>query len=834
MPDGNRAAFWTQVLEEIKAAKAAGRTTAAKSYAFSTCEFKALAGDDPTKTLFEGVASTPTPDRGNDSMDPKGAQFKLPMPFLYHHDSTQPIGQITEAYVTNKGIKVRGYVDKVDGPPTLKERLDVARVEMQKGLIRGLSIGWIPKGDLGDGYDFNKDGGLDVNTWEWVELSAVTIPMNAEATVTMVKSLANKSASGATDLPLSERDRAWDSSAADDRVRKWASSDGSGDKDKVNWAKYASAHFWTDPNNKEAFGGYKLGFADVVGGTLTAIWRGVTASAAVMQGSRGGVDIPDSDRAGVRGKIEAYYNKARSQYKDDSIQVPWASSGGSSAAQGIVSAPAATHSPTPGATGTQSTTGARNMTPQERVAGWEAKRASLAAAAAKILEIAQADGDRALTKDEGEEHDRLLAQVKECDTHLKRLRDNESILASPRSAQAGQAAAVPIPTGAGADPNLGSRARGGDISPLRPNDNLPKGMGMARYVKALAFAKGNYQVAIEYAAAQKHWENTPEVSLALKTAVAAGTTADSSWAGPLVYNQNLVDEFVNFLRPQTIIGKMTGFRRVPFNVRFPTQTSGSTVGWVGEGKAKPVSKFALSSGTLGFAKAAGIVVITMELARFSSPSAEMLVRDDLTAQMIEFLDQQFIDPGVAAVANVNPASITNGAGNISQSAAAWSSQANVLTDLKTFLQGFADNNIEIDGTTYWIMTPSVALALSMLVTANGQYAFPNIGVNGGTLAGIPVITSNSVAHSTSAGSNVCLVKASEVFLADDNQVAIDVSQEASLQMDTAPSEEVTTPTASTVVSMFQTNSLAIRVERVINWQRRRSYGVGYIDNVHTS
>jgi len=130
-------------------------------------------------------------------------------------------------------------------------------------------------------------------------------------------------ATGSEDWPLSERDHAWSSSAADTRIRKWASSDGSGDKDKIDWAKYRSAHFWYDENNDKQFGGYKLPFCDVLSGQVTAVWRGVTASAAVMQGSRGGVDIPESDKDGVKAKIAAYYKKAAKKYDDDTIKVPW-------------------------------------------------------------------------------------------------------------------------------------------------------------------------------------------------------------------------------------------------------------------------------------------------------------------------------------------------------------------------------------------------------------------------------------------------------------------------------------------------------------------------------
>ncbi|WP_206608024.1 hypothetical protein, partial [Mycobacterium tuberculosis] len=56
-----------------------------------------------------------------------------------------------------------------------------------------------------------------------------------------------------------------------------------------------------------------------------------------------------------------------------------------------------------------------------------------------------------------------------------------------------------------------------------------------------------------------------------------------------------------------------------------------------------------------------------ELIRFSSPSAERLVRDALAAAVNERLDIDFIDPAKAAVANVSPASITNGATAVASS-----------------------------------------------------------------------------------------------------------------------------------------------------------------------
>jgi hypothetical protein len=91
-------------------------------------------------------------------------------------------------------------------------------------------------------------------------------------------------------------------------------------------------------------------------------------------------------------------------------------------------------------------------------------------------------------------------------------------------------------------------------------------------------------------------------------------------------------------------------------------------------------------------------------------------------------------------------------------------------------------------------------------------------MNGGTLNGVEVVTSANVP----AGVMVLLLP-SEIFVADDGNVVIDASQEASLQMNSTPDNPAT---ASTVmVSLWQNNMTALRAERFINWQRRRPQAV---------
>ena len=112
------------------------------------------------------------------------------------------------------------------------------------------------------------------------------------------------------DLPMADRDREWDGAAAEKRVRAWAEAE-----DEPN-QKYRDAHVWYDAEKKDNFTAYKLLIADVVDGKLTAVPRGIMAAGNVMQGSRGGIDLPQDDIQRVKNHLAKYYDKM-----DD--QAPW-------------------------------------------------------------------------------------------------------------------------------------------------------------------------------------------------------------------------------------------------------------------------------------------------------------------------------------------------------------------------------------------------------------------------------------------------------------------------------------------------------------------------------
>lgn len=149
--------------------------------AYSVLTLKAM---DDDKRELSGIATTPSPDRIGDIVEPMGAQFQLPIPLLWQHDSSKPIGHVTEAKVTSAGIEIKASMVKIDEPGTLKDRLDEAWQSIKSGLVRGLSIGFkdIEYSRIGDTYSYR------YLKWMWLELSAVTIPANGDCSVTAIKS----------------------------------------------------------------------------------------------------------------------------------------------------------------------------------------------------------------------------------------------------------------------------------------------------------------------------------------------------------------------------------------------------------------------------------------------------------------------------------------------------------------------------------------------------------------------------------------------------------------------------------------------------------------------
>jgi HK97 family phage prohead protease len=653
-----------------------------RAYSFLT-----IRSVDEEQRIITGVATTPTPDRVGDVVEPLGVKFKNPLPLLWQHRTSEPVGNVRFDKPTEDGITFQAKMPRLDEPGTLKDRIDEAWQSVKLGLVRAVSIGF-----RAIEFSFMKEtDGIRFTETEVLELSLVTIPAQADAVIQTIKSI---------DAPL-------------------------------------------------------------------------LAAAGLKQ--------TDADRPkppGATGKV----NIKSVAPKD-----------------------------------------AKTMTTLEQIAGFEATRAAKAARMTEIMQKAS-DAGETLDQEASDEYDTLDVEVKKVDEHLVRLRNLEA--SNKRAA----VAVEKIDTVAKA-----SEIRGGAGPVISVKANVSPEMPFVRYCIAHARAGINRTSPEFEARKEKSWHNTPEVELALsmdvpsvlKAAIGVGTTTDATWASPLIAYQVMASEFAAFLRPLTIIGRIPGLRRVPFNIQIPRATSGTTVGWVGENAPKPVSAMAFDTITLRWSKAAGIVLLTDELVKFSSPAAEGVVRDDLAAQMVQFLDRQFIDPSVAAVTNVSPASITNGVTGVTPTG---TTAAAFRADVKTLFGNLITLNIPITSGV-WIMTQQQALSLSLMQNSLGQHVFPQMTPEGGTLLGYPVVAASNIPSTTGSpveGFPIIFLIPSEILLADDGVTVIDSSREASVQLDTAPDSP---PTASTAyVSLWQMNFTGLRAERWITWLKRRTGVVQFISS----
>jgi hypothetical protein len=336
-----------------------------------------------------------------------------------------------------------------------------------------------------------------------------------------------------------------------------------------------------------------------------------------------------------------------------------------------------------------------------------------------------------------------------------------------------------------------------DLTRERLDDGLSLNYA-GQYVKCLIFCDGGAYTALDLMR-QRHpnalmWQ--------AKAAVNAGTVAEPAWGAPLA--PQLApgrDAVIRRVNARSILGQMRGsYRSVPFQTIGAVQTAGATYGWVGEAAPTPVGNMQFTSAALGVTKVSGIIAISEELAKLLTPESDRAVRNDFESGLVAFRDQQFFDPTVTATTDRpgSPLSIAPSVGSGGTSAA--KPDAQLLN--KTFFAQNPDARAP-----FWVMSPANASAYAV------ECAWPSLTVRGGDLFGVPAIVS------ASAGNRVAIIDADALLVADANDLNIDVSREASIEMNTVPTSPAT---ASTIlVNLWQIGLVGIKVTQTISWKLAR-------------
>jgi HK97 family phage prohead protease len=424
----------------------------------------------------------------------------------------------------------------------------------------------------------------------------------------------------------------------------------------------------------------------------------------------------------------------------------------------------------------------------------------------ELVETKEAEG-RAFSAEERNEFEGLKASLPDLDDAIA--------VKAAQSVQARTAVAVE------------TRAPMGFVRKQDPDDAF-KGQAQTRRIIAKALASisaknGDYVRPSEIAEAR--WGKTnPKLVAVMKANEVAGGGSGSgeAWAELVSADNRFNGDFIDFLYSKTVYDRLP-LRSVPANVAIKGMDGAFTGYWTGESKAIKMSQGSGSSTSLTPLKVAALTVLSNELIRDSSPSAEMIVRDGLEEALRQVVDTKFLSAD-AASAGVSPAGILNG---VSAKTSDGDDITSVYTDWKALMGDFitAKNTEGL----YIVTTPTLATAISLMRNALGMPEFDGINTNGGTFQGVPALTGDNV-----GAGDFILLKPSEIWRIADTGVQVSVSQEATIEQSSAPVGATDTPTAMTeaFTSMFQEDSTAFKVVRSVNFLKRRSTAVSYVGDAN--
>jgi hypothetical protein len=191
-----------------------------------------------------------------------------------------------------------------------------------------------------------------------------------------------------------------------------------------------------------------------------------------------------------------------------------------------------------------------------------------------------------------------------------------------------------------------------------------------------------------------------------------------------------------------------------------------------------------------------LIVVTNTLLMNVSAAGQQLFNRELMGAISDAVDSAFLQAIVHT--------------GITQTPSGGTSAVAAQTDLRVAL--LAVNTVG-SARLYWVASPDVAKKASVVTDTSGLTVFPEMAAStdkntglAGMMAGLPVLIASGVPPG-------------ELFLIDASGIAVDagvptvsVSGNANIEMSTTPTSASSTPTTAQLVSMYQSNSTAIKAD----------------------
>ena len=315
-------------------------------------------------------------------------------------------------------------------------------------------------------------------------------------------------------------------------------------------------------------------------------------------------------------------------------------------------------------------------------------------------------------------------------------------------------------------------------------------------------------------------------AIVTRAAVAGATTTTAGWASELVQQANA--DFLSNLDPNAIfprlaaLGTSLQFGPGSGSIKIPSRATTPSISgsFVGEAQPIPVRRLGLTSITLLPTKVGVISVFSREIAMYSNPAIEGIIREGIADDTAVTLDTLLLDAVIGSA--IRPAGLTYGVAALTATAGGGS--AAILGDLKKLTAPFYAANA--GRRLVLLMNPAEALSLSMTAGPDGNFGWTTQFTSRFT-----VLESTTV-----PAGHIYLLDAAD-FVAVNGAPEFEVSETATLHLeDTTPLNLATGAQGSGVLatptqSMFQTAQIAIRMVASVTWSMRRAGMIQHISGV---
>jgi HK97 family phage prohead protease/HK97 family phage major capsid protein len=326
----------------------------------------------------------------------------------------------------------------------------------------------------------------------------------------------------------------------------------------------------------------------------------------------------------------------------------------------------------------------------------------------------------------------------------------------------------------------------------------------------------------------EHYPDHEPTAIVTRAAMTGATTTVAGWAAEIVHLAQA--DFLATLVPTSVFPKLAAlgisltFGPNAGAIKIPSRTTTPSIGgsFIAEGAPIPVRRLGTTSITLSPHKVGGLSVFSREIAMYSNPAIEAIIREGIETDTSINIDGLLLDN--VAVSTTRPAGLTNGVTPITASTA--HGYTAILSDIQALTNPF------------YAVNAGRKLVLLMNKAQNQQLIFAPgpTGVPFGWTQQFTDMFNVIVSTSVPAG-QVYMIDAAD-FVSVNGAAEFEVSEMATLHMeDTTPLQIATGAQGSGVLatptqSMFQTAQIAIRMLANVTWAMRRPGMVQYATGVN--